>query len=365
MSKIRLTLAASAVSLLAACGGGGTSPSGPAFDAAAVGATLDAALTSEQIDGYSFALVDAGGTLDLRNGGDIALGQTVELASASKLPTVLAILTLVDDGLLDLDRPVGQYLSEHDPGFVWPVDKAAITMRMLMAHTAGMVGLSDSQPDCLFVERQTTLRACAQVIADSALIAAPGSVFNYGGADLQVAAHVATTLAGGSWHSFFADRIGRPLGLTRLSYGDPAVITNPRVAGGAVSTARDYGRLLRLLLNDGVHNGTRVLSSAMVAELLRDQIAGLPVQYAPFAPERLADFPGYGLGVFISAPSLHPGSAGPEYSDPGLFGATPWLDLSLGYGAVLLIENTTATGLSLWDQLRPSILAGLASPPPT
>lgn len=362
MSRIRLTLAAVAASLLTACGG--PSPSDPAFDASAVGATLDAALANEQIDGYSFALVDAGGTLDLRNGGDIALGQTVELASASKLPTVLAILTLVDDGLLDLDRPVGEYLNELDPGFVWPADKAAITTRMLIAHTAGMVGLSDSQPDCLFVERQTTLRDCAQVIADAALIATPGSVFNYGGADLQVAAHVATLLTGDSWHGLFADRIGRPLGLTRLSYGDPAVISNPRVAGGAVSTARDYGRLLRLLLNDGMHNGTRVLSSAMVAELLRDQIAGLPVRYAPFAPERLADFPGYGLGVFISAPGLHPGSAGPEYSDPGLFGATPWLDLSLGYGAVLLIENTTATGLALWDQLRPSILAGL-TPPPT
>lgn len=361
LRALRAAVAASLVLVFAGCNGG--SGNAPTFDSSALAATLDGALAAERIDGYSFALVDGSGTLAARAGGDIALGEAVELASASKLPTVLAILTLVDDGLLELDRPVADYLAA-DAGFVWPSDKAAITLRMLLAHTAGLVGLADTQPDCLLLERRTTLRACAQVIANTTLVANPGAVFNYGGADLQVAAHIATLVTGQTWQALFAERIAGPLGLTRTSYGDPATVTNPRVAGGAFSTVRDYGLLLRLLLNDGVHQGQRVLSSAMIAEVLRDQIAGLPVLYAPFPDARLADFPGYGLGMFLSAAAKHPGSAGPEFSDPGLFGATPWIDLSLGYGAVLLIENTTLTGLALWDELRPSIITELTRPQP-
>ncbi len=324
------------------------------FDWSAVDDTLASAVSAGTVNGASFALVDRIGDLHTAARGNILLNQQVELASATKLPTVMAILSLVDSGQIELDRPVSQYLA-LDSGFVWPADKAAITLRMLLAHTAGLVGLDDAQPDCLALERLTTLRECAQAIAEIPLVAAPGAVFNYGGADMQVAAHIATILSGQDWQTFFETRIGTPLGLTRLSYGEPAIVTNPRVAGGATASAPDYARLLRVLLNNGEYEGQRVLSQAMVGEILSNQIAGLPVQFAPFPSSRVADYPGYGLGVFISAPRLHPGSSGPEFSDPGLFGATPWIDVGLGYGGVLLIESTTGNGLDIWDTLRPQI----------
>lgn len=325
----------------------------------AIDDTLATAISAGTIDGASFVLVDRIGPLHTAARGDILLNQTVELASATKLPTVMAILTLVDSGQLDLDRPVADYLA-LDPGFVWPVDKAAITMRMLLAHTAGLVGLGDAQPDCLALERLTTMRECAQAIAETPLVAAPGTAFNYGGADMQVAAHIATVLSAQNWQSLFESRIGAPLGLgVFFSYGEPAIVTNPRVAGGAVASAPAYSRLLRVLLDDGLFEGQRVLSTAMVEEILSDQIGTLPVLFEPFPDGREADYPRYGLGVFLSAARLHPGSSGPEFSDPGLFGATPWLDRSLGYGGVLLIENTTDVGLDLWDALRPTAIRQL------
>ena len=320
---------------------------------------LDSAMTAGTINGVSLALVDRIGALFTAARGSIQLNQTVELASATKLPTVMAILGLVDSGQLQLDRPVAEYLA-LDAGFVWPADKAAITMRMLLAHTAGIVGLGDTQPDCLAMERRGSLRECAQDIANTTLVAAPGTAFNYGGADMQVAAHIATVLSGQNWQDFFAARIGTPLGLGDfLSYGDPLLVTNPRVAGGAVASAPAYSRLLRVLLDDGLFEGQRVLSTAMVGAILSNQTNGLPVQFEPFPDGREADYPDYGLGVFLSAPRLHPGSSGPEFSDPGLFGATPWIDVGLGYGGVLLIENTTENGLNLWDALRPGIIRQL------
>lgn len=321
--------------------------------------TLDSARAVGTISGASFVLVDRIGTLHEHSVGNIALAQKVPLASASKLPTVMAILTLVDNGELDLDRPVADYLA-RDRDFVWPPDKAAITTRMLLAHTAGLVGLGDTQPDCLLLERLTTLRDCAQVIARTALVATPGSAFNYGGADMQLAAYIASLLSGHNWHAFFASRISGPLGIRlQFDYGDAGQTANPRVAGGASASAPAYARLLRVLLDDGLFDGQRVLSSAMVNEILRDQTRGLPVLFEPFPDGREADYPAYGLGVFLSAARLHRGSPGPEYSDPGLFGATPWIDRGLGYGGVLLIENTTDVGLDLWDALRPSIIRQL------
>ena len=69
-----------------------------------------------------------------------------------------------------------------------------------------------------------------------------------------------------------------------------------------------------------------------------------------------SQYPGYGMGAFISAPSLYAGSPGPEYSDPGLFGSFPWYDRGLKYGAVLLIVDTASTGVDVANGLRPLVI---------
>ncbi|GAC1624887.1 MAG: hypothetical protein NVS9B10_11320 [Nevskia sp.] len=356
-------LLSAAFPVLAACGGSSNGSTPPvavpaAYDWTRTAQTLDGFVAStgtNTVTGYSFILFNKSGILYTRSGGNQTDATVSALASATKLPSVAAILTLVDAGLLDLDKPVQQYLAA-DPLFQWPADKAAITMRMLLAHTSGIVGLNDSQPNCLSQENTTTLRLCAQNIANTALTAAPGTSFNYGGADYQVAGYIATLLSGQRWQDFFAARIGTPLGMTVFTYGNG---TNPRIAGGAFSNVADYALLLRMIQNGGVANGRPVLSPAMIKVLETDQIGGLPVRYTPFPADRAAKYPGYGLGVFVDAASLYPGSPGPEFSDPGLFGSIPWFDDGRGYGAVLLVTSTLATGLNIWDAVRPTILAQL------
>lgn len=60
------------------------------------------------------------------------------------------------------------------------------------------------------------------------------------------------------------------------------------------------------------------------------------------------------------SPALHPGSRGPELSDQGAFGCTPWIDFDLGYAATLLIKDRTQTGTEIWDAVRPIIISRLA-----
>jgi CubicO group peptidase (beta-lactamase class C family) len=362
--------------LLAACGagsggggGGGAGSAGKSLDWSRLGGTLDSFVSaannprSGTVGGYSFLLYDQTGTLYTRAAGVTRAGpamtaqSVIPLNSASKMPSAAATLTLVDSLRLNLDVPVTAYLLLG--GVVWPLDKAGITMRMLLDHTSGLPGLADrTSPGCLGRQTSTTLRQCVLEISRLKLVSQPGAEFNYGGADYQVAGYIATVLSGQDWQTFFAGAIGQPLGLTTFSYGDAAV-TNPRIAGGASSDAADYARILQMVQNGGQFGGKRVLSAASVAELEKNQIQNKPVAFTPFPDGQAQFYPGYGFGLWISSPSLYAPSPGPEFSDPGLDGSTPWFDNGLKYGAVLLIEQDPATGLDMWNAARPIIVGQL------
>lgn len=323
--------------------------------------TLDAYLKNAggPLSGYGFAVFDRSGILHDRYGGDYDRDTRVWLASATKVPSAAAILTLVDAGLLDLDEPIATYIEQAGNPILWPANKRMVTMRMLLAHTSGLSGNGPAQAKCLLNVLTITLQQCAQLIALAPTLHDPGSAFNYGGADYQLAGYVATLIAGVSWQEFFDQAIALPLQLRSFSYGDPERVHNPRIAGGATANLTDYVRIMQMLQNDGEWNGVRVLSHAAVAMLQANQIVGMPVVYEPFSSEDQAKFDGYTLGFWITDPLQYPGSPGPEFSDPGLFGTTAWIDAGLGYGAVILIEHSMQTGLQMWSAVRPLLISQL------
>jgi len=356
---------------LTACGGGGSGSNGgggsPAADWTQVGQTLDGFVSTAvnppagMVKGYSFILFNRSGVLYTRAGGDHSVTTVDMLDSASKMPAAAAIMTLVDQNKLNLDTPIASYVQSAGNPITWPADKAAITMRMLLSHTSGLPGLADGQPACMHQQLLSTLKMCAQQIVNTALVSQPGAEFNYGGADYQVAGYIAVLLSGAAdWQAFFNTALATPLGgIPSYTYGSALLVPNPRIAGGAMSNVSDYATILGMLLDGGFHGGTRVLSQEAITTLETDQIAGLPKAFIPFSGGAAASYPGYTLGLFISDASLYPGSPGPEFSDPGLSGATPWFDTGLGYGAVILINDTTQTGLDMWNAVRPLIIAQL------
>lgn len=342
------------LALCAGCGSGSgasyTPP--PSLDYPEIAAKLDSFVADGTVPGYSFMLFDDAGALYTRAGGNASMSTPFFIASASKLPAVAAILTLVDDGDLDLDRPVADYIGSD---IVWPESKRAITMRMLLSHSSGL----EPQPACL-EDDTITLKACAQQIANLALIATPGTSFAYGGGSYQVAAYIASRISGQTWQAFFSSRIGAPLGLTSFSY---VGTNNPRVAGGAIANVADLSKIMRMVLAGGTFDTRRILSQAIINQVLNKQINTASGVSSPISATL---YPGYTLGFFISNPVLHTSSRGPEFSDPGAFGAVPWIDVGSHYGAVILIGKDLATGsttgLSIWNAVRPLILARIGIP---
>jgi len=285
--------------------------------------------------------------------GNQTVNSVLPIASSTKMPSMLTIMTLVDEGRLNLDVPVSTYLNGYA---TVPADKANITMRMLMNHTSGV-----ADDNCLGNQTTTTLQACTQRILNAPLEFAPGTKFAYSGTGMHIAGGVVEAITGESWNSYFARKVGTPLGLTRFTYTNT---NNPRIAGGANSDVGDYTRIMQTYLAGGVWSDTRILSLARYYEMQTDQKRDLPVVNSPGG----TTLTGYSFGWWHSSAAYlqsqpQPQTPGLELSDQGAFGCTPWIDLDSNYNAILLINDRTSTGTTIWNQVRPLIIEQMRANP--
>ncbi len=289
-------------------------------------------VTATPLPGAGLWVFDAGGTtIHQRMFGGYTPDTPVLVASASKWWSAAVIMALVDDGTLRLDDKISLYL----PYFTGL--KADMTLRQLFSMTAGLDNRNDAP--CLS-DSATTLDLCARQIASTvAMIGAPGSLFCYGGNSMQAAGRMAEVASGKPWNQLFTEKIITPLGLTSTGYIGGQ---NPRVGGGLITTMNEYGKFLRMLLNNGMYNAVQVLSPAAIAEMQQDQTAGAGYFYSPVAP-----YIKYGIGEWRDVVAGMP--EGTQVSSPGKFGFYPWIDRTRGVAGIFEIY---ASAGSAADNLR-------------
>jgi len=209
----------------------------------------------------------------------------IATTSCSKWLSAATIMALRDEGRVDLDAPIANYLSNLGPRKGW------ITLRHLLSHTSGFPPRSRLrglwQPDAH--------GRIGPVARYARLMAPPGTRFCYGSVSFQVAGQIAERVTGQRWNDIFQERIAQPCGMTDTRF--PAA--RPQLAGDGVSTAVDYSKFLEMFRSGGVApNGNRVLSEASVKEMRRNHTRGLPLECVS---RRFARKQGYGLGVWGSA----------------------------------------------------------------
>ncbi len=265
--------------------------------------------------------------------GGYAPADAVPIASATKLLSTLVILTLVRDGYLTLETPAASLLP------AWPKDKAAITLRMLLAQTSGLPARSD----CLET-RSATLDACTQEIARLPLRAPPGKAFIDGGAGFQVAGRMAELASGKPWALLMQTRLMDPLGFHATGFGRT---DNPRIAGGAQANTAEYARALRQLLPGATPD---LVGSTLREAMLADQTGGVPLQQSAFAlaPGRESLRAGFGIyrdRVDSSGRAL-------EVISQGVFGFTGWVDTERRVVGVLVVRGKVAEVWPVEQQVR-------------
>ncbi len=302
----------------------------------------------DQIGGGATVLVMQNGKVLHRSGYGSFSASAIRLtASGAKWLSGGVIASLLSDGSLTLDDSLAQFFPRLEGA------KRAITVRQLFAHTSGLPGSEGTRSAPCLGQQNTTLAACAESILAMDLEAEPGAAFAYGGNSMQVAGRVAEIATGESWVDLFEARIAAPLGLSRTAY---TRTTNPRISGGMITSADEYGTYLQMLLNGGVHDGQTILAPEAVDALLADQTQGAPVVYSPFTA--YDGYPGlapassirYGIGVWRE--HVAPDGTLLEASSPGAFGLCPWIDTERQLVGVLLVQDRLPDVVGTYLELK-------------
>ncbi len=206
-----------------------------------------------------------------------------DVASLTKVVgTTAAIMVLYDEGKLDLDAPVRDYLPAFAGG-----NKNRVTLRHLLTHRSGLPAGRE-----LWRSASSPAEARRQVI-ETPTYCRPGDCFEYSDVGADVLGFVAEAVSGQRLDVFLDERVFRPLGMTDTYFRPPTAlrgriapteIAPPRgyplrgevhdenafalggVAGhaGLFSTAADLSIYAQMLLNGGQYGGVRVIADSTV-----------------------------------------------------------------------------------------------------
>jgi len=271
----------------------------PAYDFAPVTAYMDVGYKSLGLPGASLLVVKDGRVAYDQSFGTFTPTTVVQIASSSKWLSAAVIMTLVDEGKIDLDAKISKYL----PQFTG--QKGEMTIRQMFSHTSGLV---EPPGDRSRWDYSITMADYADRMAREGVMAGPpGSGIRYASASMQVVGAVAEKITGKSWNQLFKERIGAPCDMPDTTYVrtpgtvEPSTLSeptrNPMLAGGARSSQKDYGNFLKMLSAKGTYKGRRVISEASVREMQRDQSGDQPLLRA--SNDRMGRNSHYGLGEWI------------------------------------------------------------------
>lgn len=318
-------------------GPGGTPPggavptvNGEGYDFSAIDGAATQYLAKTGLPGAAVMVLDGGKVVYERYYGGYDATTVVSIASASKWISGATMVALQEAGKLDLDDPVGKYISEFasDPAHA----RAGITLRQCFNHTSALpANLRSADSPTI------TMREAGAAAGKAELSGRPGSAFRYGGVSMRVAGACAEVAAGKKWRELFDDAIGKPVGMSSTRWGRLELSQNPSPAGGASSTLRDYGRFLAMVLGRGEIDGVRVLSEAGVAELLRDQTGGVPIGRASVGRRGGDGKASYGVGCWVEGKDEQGETV--TASSPGAFGFVPAVNMERGVGFIWMIED--------------------------
>ncbi len=300
-----------------------------------------------------------------------------DLASLTKVvATTTMAMILVDEGRLDLDRPVREFL----PGFQGS-GKEAVTVRHLLTHSSGLPAVAP-----LFKEIQGR-KAYVERIQAMDLEYPPGSRSVYSDLGIILLGEILERVAGQPFEAFVRARIFEPLGMRDTLFRPPAELRS-RIAptefdpwrgrltqgevhdenafamggvaphAGLFATAGDLARFAQMLLNGGIMDGRRIVSRETVKLFTRR-----------------AGIPGSDRALGWDTKSAEGSSAGTLFSPrsfghTGFTGTSIWMDPERGLYVILLTNRVHPTRENnLIREARPAVADAVvralspASPP--
>ena len=302
------------------------------------------------------------------------------IASMTKPITATAVLMLQDEGKLNVTDPVAKYIPEF-ANLKTPSGKPAnLTIKQIMTHTSGLGEASGPA-----AQQAKTLADLVPIWLAAPMQYEPGAKWQYTQSGINAAARIVEVVSGKTFDVFLQQRLFDPLGMKHTTFypdtearallatayakgqdgtlkatpprGDFGSRNHPPQGnGGLYSTAPDYARFCRMLLNRGTFEGHRYLSPVAMTFLTTPQTGDLPTGF--FQSDTFgyhgANY-GWGIGTCILraphegvAAMLSPGSFG----HGGAWGTQAWVDPVKGVAYVMMVQrsnfpNSDASGVRL------------------
>lgn len=184
-------------------------------------------------------------------------------ASISKTLTATAVMQLVAEGELQLDRPVGAVLDDFDG--------LPITIRHLLTHTSGL----DDRPGPSNRSGEDAVARYLERLAGRELLFEPGSGWAYSDSGFNVLGAVVSELRGAPFAEVMRARILAPLGITRggfiMRHSDPDTALPHRQGLFGVARVDNPDHDQAFLPSSGLHVSVRDLLRWAEATLSRDE----------------------------------------------------------------------------------------------
>ena len=172
-----------------------------------------------------------------------------------------------------------------------------------------------------------------QTLAGSSREFTAGSAFSYGNSPFLVVGRLIEVLGGADFASVVQQRITGPLGMTSTTWAGAPEAPNP--AFGATTTVDDYGAFVAMLLHHGSVDGHRILSTAAVDELVRNQVAKYDTTHDYSVG--ITGIPRYGLGCWPDV--VGSDGATEVVSGNGGKGFYPWIDFTSRTWGVVGVQD--------------------------
>ena len=294
-----------------------------------------------------------------------------DVASLTKpIVTTTAIMMLAQQGRVNLDAPVEDYLpdfaegAKSDPDPKW---RARVTLRMLLVLTSGLPAHRD-----FYKEAKGQPAILARVLAEP-LIREPGMQIEYSDVGFILLGEIVTRLTGEPLDSFAKREIFQPLGMDRSMF-NPSRRLRPEIApteidntsrrrlvwgevhdenawamggiaghAGLFSTARDVAIFAQTILNGGIYAHKRILSRATIEQFTSKMTLGNSASatgwFVPTEPST--------SGRYFSSKS---------FGHIGFTGTTLWIDPERNLFVILLTNRVHPTRSNdKIRQVRPAV----------
>jgi CubicO group peptidase (beta-lactamase class C family) len=328
------------------------------------------------------------GQMDLERGEPMRENAIFRIYSMSKPITAVALMMLAEEGLIGLDDDVATHIPSWKnlgvyasgmPSLMTTASPQFITTRParpmkvvdLVTHTSGLTYgfMNRTSVDRAYrrlriaeFNAEGGLDAMIEQLSTLPLEFSPGTAWNYS-VSIDVMGYLVQKLSGMSFGEFLRTRLFEPLGMTDTAFfcppekvdrfsacympngsGGLKLQDDPRSSmyaappslesggGGLVSTAHDYMRFCRMMLQGGTLDGVQVLSPKTVALFSLNHLPDNK-ELAEMAPPGMFSESGYsGMGFSIAcgvnidvAKTRLPGTLG-EYSWGGAAATAFWID---------------------------------------